>query len=227
MIKVNVTKFRSHYADANPEWLVTEKRGRGTWIATVIDCPDYAGAKQAFTTEQINGSINMSKLWENLANEGENFYTSLPIGTIVHYSNGQNQYVRCKVTSGNNLLPIALVGAWQPYDLPRRMGDGTIYNGYHCDSIKNGKVFKPHASNVYEYNLTKKSASAQPFGFKNWTDPRGLTPLNFDVPPMTPEEEMKAAKVRTVNQIQNICGQDMTAEGKLNMIRNILDPDAL
>jgi len=226
MIKVNVTTFHSSFADANPKWIVREKRGRGTWIAEVIECPDYSGRRQAFTTQQIEGSIGMANLFKKMENECDAFYARLVPGSIVHYNNGFNQYVRCKVTSDRQLLPIALVGDWRSHDLPRRMGDGTIYNGYHVDKIKTGSVFHPNASNIYEYNLTQKPSS-QPCGFQNHIDPRGLTPLSFDVPEMTPEEAAKAAIVRTVNRIQNICGGDLTPEGKLDMIRNILDPNAL
>jgi len=226
MIKVNVTTFHSSFADANPKWIVREKRGRGTWIAEVIECPDYSGHRQAFTTEQIEGSIGIAKFWDKLADAGAKFYAGLIIGSIVHYNNGFNSFVRCKVMENKQLLPIALVGDWRSHDLPQRMGDGSIYDGYHVDRIKKGKVFQPNASNIYEYTILQKKDS-QPIGFNPDNDPRTMTPLSFDVPEMTPEETAKAAIVRTVNRIQNICGGDLTPEGKLDMIRNILDPNAL
>ncbi len=216
MIKVNVTKFRSHYADANPEWLVTEKRGRGTWIATVIDCPDYAGAKQAFTTEQIEGSRGMSRLFQNLAHESDKFFASLPIGSIVHYNNGFNQYVRCKVTSGNNLLPIALVGNWSPHDLPRRHPNGYVQEGYHVSNIKNKKVFTPNASCVYEH---KHDANA--------VDPRGLAPLSLELPPITAAENVIIKKHQRLESIQKIVNQNIDPDAIFAQLENFLDPNAL
>ena len=107
------------------------------------------------------------------------------------------------------------------------MNDGSIYEGYQVDKIKKGIVFKPNASNLYEYNVGRRQ-SAQPFGFNKWINPTNLPPLNLTVPDMTPEEEIEAALVRKVNNIQNICGNnEMSAEGKLNMIRNLLDPNVL
>ena len=227
MITVNVTTFHSHYADANPKWVVREKRGRGTWIAEVIDCPDYSGVKRAFTTQEIEGSNRVAKFWNKLANEGEQFYANLVVGSIVHYNNGHNSFVRCKVMPDKQLLPIALVGSWASHELPHRMNDGSIYNGYQVDKIKEGKVFQPNASNIYEYTILQKKDS-QPIGFNATIDPRNMTPLSFDVPAMTPEQEAKAALVRKVNNIQNICGNnDMTPDGKLDMIRNLLDDKAL
>ena len=217
MITVNVTTFHSHYADANPKWVVREKRGRGTWIAEVIDCPDYSGVKRAFTTQEIEGSNRVAKFWDKVNNEHETFYANLAVGSIVHYNNSFNQYVRCKVMPDKQLLPIAMVGEWRSHDLPQRMADGSIYNGYQVDKIKEGKVFQPNASNIWEHQHDARA-----------TDPRGMTPLTFEVPPMTPEQEAKAALVRKVNNIQNICGNAaMSPQGKLDMIRNLLDDKAL
>ncbi len=226
MIKPNVTTFHSSYADANPKWIVREKRGRGTWIAEIIDCPDYSGHTQAFTTEQIEGSIGIAKFWDKLADAGAKFYAGLIVGSIVHYNNGFNSFVRCKVMEDKQLLPIALVGDWQSHDLPQRMGDGSIYDGYQVDKIKKGKVFQPNASNIYEYTILQKKDS-QPIGFNPDNDPRTMNPLSFAVPDMTPEQTVAAAKVRLVNNIQNICGGNMTPDGKLDMIRNLLNPSAL
>lgn len=223
MITVNVTTFHSSYADANPKWIVREKRGRGTWIAEVIDCPDYSGVRRAFTTQEIEGSKRVGKFWDKVNNENEAFYENLAVGSIVHYHNGFNQYVRCKVTSDKQLLPIALVGNWSPYDLPRRMANGSINNGYQVDKIKNGVVFKPHSSNIWEQKNGFRKAD--PIEINN---PRGMIPLNFDVPPMTAEQEAEAATVRKLELIESICrNNDMTPDDKLNMIiRNLLDQNA-
>ncbi len=226
MIKVNITTFHSSFADANPEWIVREKRGRGTWIAEVINCPDYSGHRSAFTTEQIERSIGMTNFWGKLADAGAKFYAGLTVGSIVHYNSGFNSFVRCKVMEDKQLLPIALVGNWQSCDLPQRMNDGSIYDGYHVDKIKKGTVFQPNASNIYEYTILQKKGS-QPIGFNPDNDPRNMIPLTFDVPDMTPEQSKAAAKVSLVNNIQNICGGDMTPDEKLAMIRSLLNPTAL
>jgi hypothetical protein len=217
MIKVNVTKFRSSYADANPEWLVIEKRGRGTWIAEVIDCPDYAGAKQAFTTEQIEGSRGMSRMFAKLVSDSDKFLDNLATGSFVHYRNSGN-YVRCQVTADKQLLPVALVGDWRPYDLPRRAANGEIYYGYHVDSIRNKKTFRPNANHLYEYQK-------MPYDKVN---PATLPTINWTVPEMTPDEAAEAEKHRILEQIVTIANNNKaTARGRLDTIRNILDPNAL
>jgi hypothetical protein len=59
-VKVGIT-FHCNHADGNPLWEVTEKRGRGTWIATVTeDDLDWAGTTRAFTTEEITAILKLS-----------------------------------------------------------------------------------------------------------------------------------------------------------------------
>jgi len=217
MIKVNVTTFHSGYADANPKWVVREKRGRGTWIAEVIDCPDYSGTKRAFTTQEIEGSNRWAATINKIQDDSEKFLDSLTPGSFVHYRNSGN-YVRCQVTLDKQLLPVALVGDWRQYDLPRRMQDGEIYHGYHVDSIRNKKTFRPHASHLYEYQKSEHDK----------VNPATLSPINWAVPDMTESEKVEADKHRTLERIVKICQNgEMSAQGRLDMIRNILDPNAL
>ena len=213
MIKIG-TKFRHHYADGNCLWTVTEKRGRGTWIAEIsADDSDYAGVHGAFTTEQIEGNIRMAKFWAKSSNDSDRFFDTLRPGSIVHYSNGFKQYVRCQVTQDHQLLPIALVGDWREYDLPRRQRDGTINLGYHAAQIKTGKTFRPHASNVWEYNLTK-SKDHQPCNFSKWEDPSDLRPMELEVPPMTGPQKVAALKYQKLNGIREIV-KDNDAEPEI------------
>jgi hypothetical protein len=217
MIKVNVTKFRSSYADANPEWLVIEKRGRGTWLAEIVDCPDYSGTQAAFTTEQIEGSRRMSSMFSKLVSDSDKFLDNLATGSFVHYRNSGN-YVRCQVTADKQLLPVAIVGEWAPYDLPRRMADGEIYYGYHVDSIRNKKTFRPNASHLYEYQK-------MPYDKVN---PATLEAIDWTVPEMTVTEMVEAGKHRTLANIAKIANDGKTsAQGRLDMIRNLLDVNAL
>jgi hypothetical protein len=203
MIKIG-TQFRHHYADGNCLWTVTEKRGRGTWIAEIsADELDYAGVHGAFTTEQIEAHINWSKSCAKSQDDSSNFFDALKPGSIVHYSNGFKQYVRCQVTQDHQLLPIALVGDWRVYDLPRRGRDGIIYLGYHAEQIKNGKTFRPHASNVWEFNLTK-TKNHQPMNFAKWTNPCQLVPMSLEVPTMTADQFLDALKYQKLEAVREI-----------------------
>jgi hypothetical protein len=202
MVKIG-TQFRHHYADGNCLWTVVEKRGRGTWIAEInADELDYAGTQDAFTTEQIIASVNWTKAMNKSGNDSDKFFNSLKPGSVVHYHNGFNQYVRCQVTSKQELLPIALVGDWKEYDLPKRQSDGTVYLGYHAGQITAGKTFRPHASNMWEYRGARQTGDI---------DPTTLVPLSLEVPKMNPKQALEAAKHQKLNAIRALL-QDANAE---------------
>lgn len=221
------TKFNYTYADGNPEWTVTQNRGRGMWIATIKEDADWKGTTKAFSSLEIRQSLALADMWAESASESDKFFMGLTSGSIVHYRNGHNQYVRCKVTPTKELLPIALVGDWRAYDLPKRQRDGTVYNGYHADKVINGTVFRPHASNVWECNVAQKPNS-QPIGFVSESNPNNMMPVMLTVPAMTPEQSVEAAKWRKIQQIQDVSrNNEMTADGILTMLKNILDDTAL
>lgn len=193
MVKIG-TQFRSSYADSNPMWTVVEKRGRGTWIAEInADELDYAGTTGAFTTEQIEGSIRMANFWKKSSSDSDRFFDSLEPGVIVHYHNGFNQYVRCQVTADHQLLPVALVGEWKEYDLPKRQADGTVYLGYHAKQIAEKKTFRPHASNIWEFKGAHQTGDKDPSQMKPW---------GLEVPPMTGPQKIDARKHQKLNAIR-------------------------
>lgn len=205
------TRFRYTYADGNPTWEITEKRGRGTWIATVIDDLDYEGTTKAFSSEEINASLSLTKYWKKSGNDSNRFFSSLEPGSIVHCDSGFQNYVRCQVTNTHDLLPIALVGDWKPYDLPSRRADGSIHLGYHAENIKTGKTFKPHASNVYEYRDKPTDK-----------DPRQWVPVCLDLPAPTAEELATAVKYRKLVRIQEIAQQNETPDNIFAQLKAIL-----
>jgi hypothetical protein len=206
------TKFRYNYADGNPLWVVTAKRGRGTWIATVTDSDeDWAGTTKTFSSEEITASINMANYWKKSGNDSNRFFSSLEPGSIVHYDNGFQNYVRCQVTNTYDLLPIALVGDWKPYDLPSRGADGSIHLGYHAGNIKAGKTFKPHASNLYEFRDKPTDK-----------DPRQWVPVCLELPPASDEELELAIKYRKLKRIQDTINLDIHPDSIFAQLKEIL-----
>jgi len=83
------------------------------------------------------------------------FYNELEVGSIVHYHNGFKEFVRCEVVEAPDddacvhakkgercLRPLALVGGWDQHDLRA--------DGYHMRMIREGSLFKPSVSCIYE-----------------------------------------------------------------------------
>lgn len=191
-MKVTIgTRFCWSHADANPVWEVLKARGHGTWDCVIVDCPDYAGTKAVFSSEQILGAVAWEESIKKSQDDSNSFFERQVPGTVLHYHNGFSSYVRCLVTEDKKLLPVSLVGEWQKFDLPKRHVDGSIYYGYNAEGIMKKRVFRPHASNVYEYS------------------PKGLNPISFppvslDVPEMTEEQNRIAELWKRVAQVSNI-----------------------
>ena len=95
-VKVKVgLKFRSTVMDASIEFTVTRKVAPGVWEATSKD-PDY-GCTKVFKENEIAHAAGWAQMFDNLAQEHEDYYARLKPGSIVHYNNGFGQYVRCRV----------------------------------------------------------------------------------------------------------------------------------
>lgn len=201
-------QFRSTLADGLPLWEVKRSLG-GAWLCEVVDEPyeidgkvysdDFAGTQQSFLSREILAANAYESLHKNLMNEHDRFYASLDEGDIVHYNNGFKNFVRCEVVfdadeQKNKLKPIALVGEWRDYDLPKRQANGEIYYGYNAQQIIDGSTFEPNVTCIYE---------AGNFAF----DPRSLPPIDLSVPAMTEEEEQEAVRCQLIGRVQEIISE--------------------
>ncbi len=148
----------------------------------------------------IRSALKRAKLFSSLTDENTDFYKSLRVGQVVHYHNGFGSWVRCEVVRGqsvhspgveqNVLKPIALVGDWRPYDLPKRQPDGSVRLGYHAEKVRDGETMTPHESTIWESPRCANKSRMLEDGFK---DPSKLEPISLEVPGMSAEEERKAA----------------------------------
>lgn len=206
-VRVGMT-FRSPIADGNPLWKVVRRVGNAAWQCVVEDyvtiggrkheC-DFFGQEKLFSSKEILATIGWDQALANMASAGDAFYRSLTPGSIVHYHNAFNKYVRCEVSPDHKLLPVALVGAWDKSDLPYRLANGQVYYPYHPKAILEKRSFKPDHNSIYEYNHPVSAPNPR---FK--TDPRYLPALSLDVPDMTEEQARMARGWACVEELQNI-----------------------
>lgn len=200
------TKFHAVYADGNCEFEVISKSGRAVWKCEVTkDSGDYVGVVKHYSTEEIRQSLRMSALFDASKNGTKDYYDRLPLGAIVHYDNSGGEFIRCEVVMGVTvhsdgqkvkcLKPLAMVGSWRPYDLPRRQRDGSIYLGHHAQSIQDGECFKPSAGCLFG-SPTYRGIPGQ--------DPTKMTPISLEVPPMTSEQERLAHLEQIRQSVKNI-----------------------
>lgn len=203
-------RFRSVIADCNALWEVKRHLGGGSWLCEVVNEPieihgkkyegEHAGVQKSFLAREISGAMAMATMFTEMLSDHDQYYASLSVGQIVHYNNGFQQYIRCRVVygkdkdgrDGNVLLPIALVGNWGRHDLPRRMRDGSICLGYHAKQIVENDTFTPNYSSIVESPSYRKHGD-EPTA----TVIAELPPVDLTLPEMT-AEEVEAARLARV-----------------------------
>ena len=193
--------FRSVHADSNALWEVTGSAGRGVWHCVIVNEPieidgttydgDYAGVTDVFTSDRILTSVRSALFFADLARRDKEEADAYPAGTLVHGEAGRNRWIRGTVVDtpdGKKIRCEALVGDWQPHDLPRRHADGTVGDGgFHAKAVATGDLRPLAARTIYESGNDR---------YAGWDDPTGMDPIDLTVPPMTAQEQARAAKVR-------------------------------
>lgn len=136
----------------------------------------------------------------------DGFYKRLTVGTKIHYFNGFNTFVRCKVVipkegefKGKKALqPIALVGEWNDIDLPKRNRFGEIEYPHWVKYIRNQTgAFRPNVTAIYESKYFSGTTNLNPklCPIIDW--------MNF-VPSMTPQEKALAEDWKLFDQISKL-----------------------
>jgi hypothetical protein len=204
-------QFRSVYADSNPLWEVVNRSGPSIWSCQIIDGADWEGTRKPFTSHEILQAMSHGQTIDTLIKRTNNFYESLKVGQVLHYENFGNCWVRCevvKVDNGQALQAIALVGFWPQHELATRSLDGTIHKGYYVEKIEGGIWFQPSESNVYEWKF--------PNGDPRWTlqgsGPQDLQPLSWELPELTPAEQVRAEQWQRINGIRQLIADYKDAE---------------
>ena len=188
-------RFRSTIADSNPEWEVTRRISSGpdddpVWEAQIVGDVDYQGHVDVFRESVIRSSLAQTEGIRRLVARDDQFWQDQVPGSTVHYHNGFGQFVRCEVVvrpDGTHAAkPVALVGNWQPYDLPRWSDDGEWVLPHHAKRITEGDSWQPTTGTVYESVSYTGSATV---------DPRQMDPIPLDPTPRT-SDQVTAAEDR-------------------------------
>lgn len=178
------TEFRSVMADSNVLWRVTRSLGGGYFEAIAVNEPfeiggrtfdsDFAGQTKAFSRKEIEQSLAIQEAFERNRAQHVDFWAAQPVGTVLHYCNGFEEYVRGEVVvldatncetaawhGTKGLLPTALVGDWHQGHMR-----------HHVEGISEGRAWPPNASCVWE----SPTCATQ---YKR-VDPRGLDPIHVE-----------------------------------------------
>lgn len=199
---VLVGRFIQHaHADSHAIYTITREVGNKVEIKVCKIGDGWVlpawGEKALIARSKAEGFLRQRDMWADMATQEADWWAKQSIGTVVHYSNGFNQYIRgiiLVVDGEKKMMPTAMVGDWRPYDLPRRQADGSIYYGYHAEGIVNKTPMRPNASNMYEC----------PDHPRRGDDPSKMEPVSIDVPEMTAAQQKLAALTTKIEMIRNL-----------------------
>lgn len=173
----------------------------------------------------VKAQLRQDQYFRGAKNLNDSFYASLKPGQVVHYHHSAGAFVRCVVVTGaddagkatHNLKPVALVGPWHEYDLPRRLPNGEVLEGLFARKVVIGEVMRPHETGIWESPRSPMKAAGVP-------DPAGLEPVSLYVPPMTEDQERRAGLWRKVDEIRELVNGDGDATWILAEIARIVAP---
>lgn len=210
-------------ADGYAVYVVAKVNPLTLWHVGLGDGYSISSAHiRGLTLRDVKALVAREDAWQGIFDEHERYISSLRIGDVVHYNDGFNRYVRCvrvEGEKGKRLRPIALVGEWRDYDLPRRNVDGTITRSYMAERIANGEAYEPNYSNIYEASESLRLRATH--------DPRRLDPIDLSVPDMTPEQERVAALARRLDSIRALVAetprQDATYEHLQGLLHRVVE----
>lgn len=164
-------------ADGYAVYMITSERPLR--LAHVDICDGYSVERaliKGLTLGDVRAMVERERAWKAAARATNDIYDNLLPGETVHYHHGFGQFVRCEVVEAQEdidegylslekgeicLKEVALVGNWREYDLQ--------HDSYHVRGVREGRLFKPNGSNLYE--------NPRATGARSHGDPSQLEPL--------------------------------------------------
>lgn len=208
MMSFNITigtRFRAAHADSSEWWVVTGSRGKLVWEAEIPAGSEWAGAKRVYDEDEILTSLRREAAFRQYDLEKDGWWNEQELGSILHYDNGFEQYVRGVVVEHNGerkLRPIALVGKWSDRDLPHRLPNGEVRYPYHANKIVNGGLDAAWRPNVIFEQKDATGAYNRPV-----IDPRVLKPIDLSLGEVTAEEaetiRLEKFRERLLQELRN------------------------
>lgn len=206
--------FRAVIADANVLFEVT-RATRTNIVAIGVDEPveiggrtfasDYAGLVKHFTPDEVVRAIARDAFFaEHRAADAarrEDFWSALPEGSLVHLSTSDGHgFVRCEVVrtpEGKVAKPVALVGYWNPRDLPRRSATGEpVRDSRFVAAIRAGEPLPSRPEFFYEHpEFAPRARDA------SRVDPRTLSAIDLTLPEPTEAEQIVYARERLAAEV--------------------------
>jgi len=217
--------FSSPYSDSEIDYTV--KRFNGDIVFAEAGENQWGISESPFGIEEVRRSIAWREKFENSQQSTDSFWNDVEVGKIVHYSNGWQKFVRGEVVQDSDgskkMKPIALIGDWDKYELPMRNPNGEIKNGYHVQSIIDGKLFAPNPSSIWEA-MTSEQRSVKAYEDANAAGgPSKMPAVDITIPEMNPEESRLARIESLLEKIPEAATKwDTSPEERIESVRALL-----
>lgn len=221
------TQFRMLFADAYALWEVTGIDGLSASIQVIAEPPeidgtipptDYLGHRDTTSVRKIEQILAADERSAKAIDRDTRWWKNQQDGTVLHYHDGFNQFVRGVVTRRNGtpeLLPTALVGDWPAHQVVYRDWSGKVQYGHHVRRIRDKQPWAPHPTTIFEH---------QPWAVDTPTGPAYMEPISFDIADPTPEEEEAYRLNQIIQEATNTLNQvGVPSADKITAAREILD----
>jgi hypothetical protein len=186
------------YADGAAHYLITKENTKTVRIEHIRlggddwMIPEYGAGTNIpkdHALKNLHRRDGLNAMFSNADQAREDFWNNQVIGSILHYREGNETFVRGKVvqdgTGKVGFKKIGLVGNWRKWDLPFRTRSGSVTEGgYHAKQVAEGVWCQPHETDIYESPKFNRARCLM--------DPSTLPMINLTVPDMTPEEFNKS-----------------------------------
>lgn len=194
-----------------------------------------AATTRGVRISDIRRQVQFNDAWADLGKKSDDWWQQQPVGTVVHYDNSFNSFVRGVIevdpTDGQHKMrPTGLVGSgWGTNDLPHWTPWGEPDMGY---LERRPELMRPNEGNMYEAQIANGTTKV------GRDDPRPLPAIPHVLPTRTDEQIEGHRLCRIRNDAMTIL-QDRDGSGvhdwhriigdaiaKLNEARTPIDPVA-
>lgn len=217
-------EFGVMIADGIERFRVTDMTARTVFAVGLSELVDVDGKQidiatqtertREFAKSEVVGYLRSEKANRRSISEQEQFWNDQEVGAVLHYDHGFGKFVRGHVAvvhGKNQFVPDALVGNWEPYELPHHTATGEVDHGYFADKIAAGETsaWRPHFSTIVEHSATLNTASYS-FG----VDPLNSPAIDLTVPEQNDDERREADKEKALRDIARIAGDRSVSTGE-------------
>lgn len=213
--------FNADYrGEKNVRFEIIAEKSKYTWECQA-KTGKHAGEIVPFNQKELTEQLCRDRMKTNIREEANKFWLSVKIGDTVHFRSSEG-WVRCEVVDGTVngqtpiLAPKALVGPWEPRNLPHRLPNGQVRSSFWADNIHYETTNRPFPDTIFEAHAFFPQSD-------RYGDPRTMPVVDLGVPPMTKEQEEIARQYNLLEKVAQMAQQTGEPIAVLRQIRDFIN----